>query len=267
MRTAVGITAAWVAVALIDGHAFAQVPAEPRFEVASVKRGDPRDVRNVHDMSPGQYRVDNVSLLDIVAVAFGIPPERIDGAPDWVGGERYSVTARMPAGAPISDRPKMVQALLVDRFKLRARVEPREQSGYELVFAARDRRAGKQLVASTIDCVTPAGSGPGDACKWNARPGVFAATGVPAALLASYLSGQLGVPIVDHTQLQGTYDISLTWARESVGAPRGADSAATVNDAPSVFVALQEQLGLKLVSATVPAPHVIVEHLEMPEPD
>jgi uncharacterized protein (TIGR03435 family) len=269
MKATVTITAGWIAVALAAGAAHAQVVPEPRFEVASVKRGDPADVRNVRDMSPGQYRVDNVSLLDIVAVAFDIPPERIDGAPDWVARERFSVTARMPAGAPIADRPKMVQALLLDRFKLRARVEPREQRGYELMLVRSDRRAGPQLVPSTIDCVTPAASGdrPGDTCKWNARPGVFTATGVPSALLALYLSGQLGTPVVDRTQLQGTYDMSLMWARESIGAPRAADSAPTVSDSPFVFVALQEQLGLKLVPASVPAPHVIVEHLELPEAD
>jgi len=185
MRTKVTIAAGCVSAVLMASDGFAQAPAEPRFEVASVKLGDPRDVRNVHDMSPGQYRVDNVSLLDIVAVAFGIPPERIDGAPDWVARERFSVTARMPTGAPAADRPMMIQALLRDRFKLRARVEPREQPGYELVVARSDRRVGQQLVPSAIDCVTPGASGDrsGDACQWNARPGVFAATGGTSGVL------------------------------------------------------------------------------------
>jgi uncharacterized protein (TIGR03435 family) len=246
---------------------FAQRPAV-HFDVASVKPGDPNDVRNSRDMSPGQYSVTNISVTDVIAVAFNVPPERIVNVPDWAGRERFTITARMPDGAPLVDRPKMVEALLVERFKLRAHIETRERSGYELIVSRQDGRLGDQVKRSATDCMAPRGADSplASECKWTAKPGRLEASGVSMALVAAVLAAQIRSDVVDRTGLPGVFDLSLTWARDSLGAPRPGATQAAV-EGPTIFTAVQEQLGLKLNAARLQTPQVVIENLERPESD
>jgi uncharacterized protein (TIGR03435 family) len=247
----------------------AQTPAVvdaalPRFDAASVKPGDPSDLRAVFDTSPGQYRMDNVPLTSILAQGFGIPPERIEGAPAWVRGEKYFIRARAPQGRTRADLMPMVRALLIDRFKLRYHIEQREGQGYHLVVARADGQLGPQLRRSSMTCSPDAKTPRSPDCRYDARPGNIDVTAFPIALLAGMLSSYAEGVVVDRTALEGDFDYAMKWNRTSLGAVR--DTART-SDGPSIFTALSEQLGLKLEPARLQIDHLIVDAISRPDPD
>ena len=237
----------------------------PRFEVASVKPGDNRNLNSSSNMEPGQYRVDNVPLVNVVSMGFDIPGSRIEG-PEWIFGDRFSIAARMSTGAPNTQRPLMIRALLLDRFKLRYHITKKEGSGYELRLTRPDGQLGPQLHRSTSDCAARRSEGQplGTGCGFNARPGILEANGIPAGVIAAYLAGQLDAVVIDRTGLTGDVDVSLQYARESLRA--GIDAQAAQNG-PSVFTALKEQLGLTLERVRVPIDYLAIDAISRPEPD
>lgn len=113
-----------------------------------MKRGDSSSVNSSRNMQPGQYSVDNVPLVDVVSAGFDIPGSRIEG-PGWIFGDRFTVTARISPGASNAERPLMIRALLLDRFKLRYHIVKRDGDGYELRLARADGQLGPQLRRST----------------------------------------------------------------------------------------------------------------------
>ena len=238
--------------------------ALPRFDAASVKPGDPSDVRAVFDTSPGQYRMENVPLLSILAQAFGIPPERIEGTPAWVRGEKYFIRARVPSGTTRADLAPMIRALLIDRFKLQYRVEQREGQGYNLVIAKADGQLGPQLRRSTMTCSPDAKAPRSPDCRYDARPGNIDVTALPIGLLASMLAAYTESVVVDRTALEGDFDYAIKWNRASLGAPQ---DTARASDGPSLFAAVSEQLGLKLEPAGLQIDYLIVDGINRPEPD
>jgi uncharacterized protein (TIGR03435 family) len=247
----------------------AQTPAAadaalPRFDAASVKPGDPSDVRARFDTSPGQYSMENVELTSILAQGFNIPPERIEGAPAWVRGEKYFIRARVPQGSTRAELMLMVRALLIDRFKLQYHVEQRAGQGYHLLIARADGRLGPQLRRSTMTCSPDAKTPRSPDCRYDARPGNIDVTAFPIGLLASMLGAYTDSVVVDRTALEGDFDYGMKWNRASLGA---APDTARASDGPSLFAALSEQLGLKLEPAKLQIDHVIVDAISRPEPD
>jgi uncharacterized protein (TIGR03435 family) len=249
----------------------------PRFEVASVKLSDPGATFGRFGFPPGRFVQENTPLFpSTIGMAFGVSPYQVAGPlPDFLTRERFTINASMPAGAPVSDRALMVRALLVDRFKLRYHVERRDTDGFALTIARRDGTLGSQLRPSTADCAArmaartrnepPAPMPPGAAeCGVRNGPGLIQFGGMPVQSLVTMLSNQVGKPVVDQTQLPGSFDVDLRFA--SVG-PRPENSLAPVDEATSLFTAVQEQLGLKLTPARVPMDRLVVDHVERPDPD
>jgi uncharacterized protein (TIGR03435 family) len=254
----------------------AQAPLE--FEVASIKRNITNGfVREpVTNVAAGHYWLSNASVAMIVLQGYeldGVPA--VMKMPDWATFERYDVLAKGKPGASPDEQRQMWRALLADRFKLRAHYEPRPQRGYQLVFARADRRLGPQLQPSTLDCTQPrqmltrADDPEAFAmrqCGWlqigggNAQK--FASGGATMASLARVLSGVVLQSVVDRTGLGGDYVVKLHYAK-----PLPATDATLLplpSDAPSIFVAVQEQLGLKLDAATVDAPALVIDRIERP---
>ena len=252
----------------------------PRFEVASVKPGDPKSTFGRIGSPPGRFEQENMDLVSTVMMAFGVRPYQLAmPLPDLITRERFTIRAQTPAGTTNVDRMLMVRALLIDRFKLRYHVDRLETDGYALTAARRDGRLGSSMRASTVDCPSrvaaqtrnetlppmPEGAA---ACGVRNGRGSIEFGGMPIDSLITMLSTQAGAPVVNQTGLSGNFDVKLRFSAGSAGPPSpNAPPPAAVDDAPSLFTAVQEQLGLKLTPAKVPLDRLVIDLIERPDPD
>ena len=252
----------------------------PRFDVASVKPGDPHVDQAMLGIPPGRFVQENLNLVNALEMAFGVASYQFGTLPDLIQRERFSIDARMPAGAAPADRALMLRALLIDRFKLRYHVDRKEEDGYVLTLARRDGRLGPKFHASPVDCFARFAARrqaqelppqpPGTAeCGVRNLPNAINFGDMPMSSLAQMLSSRTGKPVVDRTGLAGNFDVELQFSVESAGALRADPSgqAPAPGDAPSIFTAVQEQLGLKLEPGKAPVDRVVVDHIERPDPN
>jgi uncharacterized protein (TIGR03435 family) len=250
----------------------------PRFDVVSVKPSDPNANRGSFGFPLGGFHQENVTLFNTLLTAFAIRPYQVPAMPDMIQRERYTIDARAPAGASRTDLPLMVRALLIDRFKLRYHIDRKEEDAYVLTLARRDGRLGPHMRSSSVDCAArraaaaqqqPVDPLPPGAAECGVRngPGMINFGGMPFASFVQMLSNQVGKQVVDQTGLSGNYDVDLRFALASAGAPRTDGQAATPDDAPSIFTAVQEQLGLKLTPGKAPVDVLVIDHIEQPDPD
>ena len=286
----------WMLIVVLAGFASlrAQTPAPAeklKFEVASVRENTADDGKVMIGLQPGgRFTAVNVPLWDLIRQAFAVQRTQIVGAPDWTETARYDIVAKAESeiprggpGAPIGPMNFMMQDLLEDRFKLRAHRETREMPIYALVLARSDRKLGTGLRASSVDCAAMRGRGarggpppgpppPGERpmCGMRMGPNQVMAGGVPLANLTQILSQYAQRIVVDRTGLEGNFDIDLTFTPDRMpqGAPPpGAPMPSIDPNGPSLFTALQEQLGLKLESERAPVEVVVIDHVERPTPD
>ena len=214
----------------------------------------------------------------------GFRPKRFDIVAKAEGeiGDRCRVTVN-------HDCKLMVRALIEERFKLKVHREPREIPIYALVRARADGQLGPELKQSATDCEAlraarrkggppPEPPKPGERPQCGARVlfGELAAGGQPLLELVSLLSGTVGRSIVDRTGLTGTYDIHLKWTPDQLPgrvAGTAASEPVRVNgvdidpNGPSIFTAIQEQLGLKLESERGTIEALVIDSIERPTPD
>lgn len=233
------------------------------FDVATIKLSPPvvpgqavstRIVCHSIDAGPpeipkGHCVVIRRPLLDFVAWAYNMQRPLVDGGPDWARSVAFDIDAKAedPSAATYAQLRSMFQTLLADRFKLEFHRETSDVQGYLLVAAkngARLHDAAKDETASATQTNS------------SARYRNFG-----IAQLVEFLSTRVGRPVINRTGLDGRYDIDLTWSPSEFEGPRNANADA---QGPSLFTALQEQLGLRLESSRVPAEHLIVDHAEMP---
>ncbi len=262
------ITAISVLVTLAGGIAFGQ-----SFEVASIKPSPPPDrERGMRvgasggpgSADPGRFTTENLDLTNLITIAYGIPRYRLS-APDWLGEARFDLVAKLPDGATREQFQLMLQNLLRERFHLALHHEQKEAQAYDLTVA----KNGPKLQEASDDpapAPSPLRSPPtlGPDGFPMLPPGRAAAsrtmndkarTRFAAASmgdLAANLSSQLGRTVTDSTGLKGKYDFTLSWVR---GGP-DADSG------PTLFGAVQEQLGLKLTSTKAPVDTLVIDHIE-----
>ena len=283
----------------IGSLAFAQAPATPErpsFEVASVKPNKTGDGRVMMANQPGGgLVVTNVPLSLLLTFAYQLQDFQIIGAPDWIRNERFDIVAKATverpenpaAGAPGNAPRLMLQSLLAERFKLATHPETRPLQIYALVLARPDGKLGPQLRASTVDCAAMRGRGRGPggpsgppgpplvgerpACGMAMRPGGIISGGTPISQMTGPLSQAVHRVVVDRTGLKGNFDIDLTWTPDQIPQgppPPGAPPLPAIDPkGPSIFTALQEQLGLKLESETGPVDVLVIDHVEQPAPD
>jgi len=233
----------------------------PAYEVATIK--------------PGQLNVPGgrgVPLRGYIQQAFGIPPNiagRVIG-PDWINSTRYVIQGKAPDSIrdamqtmTIAEKMKetelMMQSLLADRFQLKAHFETREMQVYELVLA----KGGSKLTEDS------------DPTKRLMTFGAsrFRAGASPIRMLTDLLECAPDVggrEVVDKTGLTGLYDISLTWTPlQATAAPGGGsgDPPSPDVDSASLFTAIEEQLGLKLVPTKGQGQVLVIDHIEQPSPN
>jgi bla regulator protein blaR1 len=241
------------------------------FEVASVKLHTSDDQRVMMVAQPGgRFVAANVPLRLVIRTAFQLQDDQIVGGPAWLATDRFDIEARalgMP-GAPSAQLLTMLQSLLADRFKLTTHHETRELPIFALERARRDGSLGAGLRPTTCPDLAVDLSQPQPCAKISNGFGSLSVRGMPFEQFTPYLAPYLNRVVVDHTGLDGRYDIDLTWAPEQQGAALSPpDSRATDVNKPSIFTAVQEQLGLKLDSARGMVDVLVIDTLEHPTPN
>jgi uncharacterized protein (TIGR03435 family) len=226
----------------------AQTPVREKraeFEVASIR---PAKDDGDHDSetNKGFFRTHNLTLKRLIARAYAVDTRQIFGGPNWMDSDSYDITARIPAEFAQQTRekvPEMIQSLLADRFQLIIHREPREVSGYALVVA---KKGPKMERAKPEETGSHADSN-------NTH---LTAKNVTMEAFANHLSRDIGKLVVDKTGLTGGFNFELDWMPERL--------ESSSDDRASIFTALQEQLGLKLESAKITTPAIVVDHAERP---
>jgi uncharacterized protein (TIGR03435 family) len=238
----------------------------PAFEVASVKPNVSGSFSSTTTGNATSFTAVNMTARALIAFAYRIRDFQLV-APDWTESERYDISARGPAGASGDNRLRM-QALMAERFKLVVHRETRDQPVYALVLARRDGKLGPQMRPSTIDCKGAAAPDGRTPCGINTTVGGAAGkmTGVSQTTenVADAL-GNFGLSrmVIDRTGLPGSFDFELTWTPDTARPSSGGVPPET----PSLFTAIQEQLGLKLDPQRGPVEFLIVDSVERPSPD
>jgi uncharacterized protein (TIGR03435 family) len=244
---------AMVVALFVPGMIITAAQNQPlKFEVVSIKpnrsangswRGGCANGEITSAIPAGRCMATNASLRTIIALAYDISifsmDQHIVGIPAGISNERYDIDAKAEnPSATGAELRLMLQNILADRFKVRLHEETLEVAGYTLLVG----KGGPKL--KTIDESRRDAVG-------STRHRMIAVADT-AATLATMLSSQLGQPVVDRTKITGNYAFNLS-------APEPDDQSP-----PSIFTALQEQLGLKLESQKVPTRVLVIDHAEKP---
>lgn len=209
--------------------------------------------------------ITNMSPHMMIGLAFDFPlHDEIYGLPGWTDNETYDLIAKVAdkdlaafhALSPMNRNP-LLQQVLVSRFHLQYHYDTKVLPAYALVAA----KSGAKLTASANPTPGDTDATPSHGA-FHMRHGEITGEAVSMPELARVLSQQIGRSIADRTGLKGTYNFKLSWTPEMDPNSSGAPAADT---GPSIFTALQEQLGLKLESAKVPVRVLIVDHIDHPD--
>ena len=245
----------------------------PDFDAASVKRRTEPGGGFMGRQPGGRFTAQGVSLQDLIVFAYEIQHYQIIDGPPWLDTARWDVVAAGATGAP---REVLIalQHLLADRFSLGVHRETREMPVYALVLARSDGRLGPQLKRSSVDCAAlraqaqRTGVIPAEArtCDVQGRIGSIQMGGSPIADVTPLFSTRLQRTVIDRTGLTGAWDLALTYTPEpsqiAAGALGPGVAPAFDPNGPSIFTAVQEQLGLKLESTRAPVDVLVIERAE-----
>jgi len=230
------------------------------FDVASVKRSAPDNPNGstFEYTTGGGLRVLNGTLRGLIESAYDVRDFQVTGGPAWLTTDRYDVVARSQPGDPVTSRADdmkatrlKLQMLLADRFKLTVHREMRELQEYALVT---DKKGPKLVVATAADAASGRTGIQSSACHMTA-------TQASLTNLAFVLSRRLQRPVVDRTGLTERYNFQLDWSSDVARCEDANENA------PSIFTALQEQLGLKLDPIKGLVETIVVERAERPSDD
>jgi uncharacterized protein (TIGR03435 family) len=254
-RVAIALTGITLVAPLV-----AQVEsAAPLPYVVSVKPGNASDPGGFW-ITPGRFLARNVTARFLVAIAYGVQNFQVSGGPGWVDNDHFDVEARLDdAMARQGQEGPMMKSLLADRFHLVLHKETRESSVYAL------NPGGNGLKIRPSSDQTP-GPGMSPLGSMKVGAGSLVGTGVPLELFASLLGTRLGRTVIDQTNLAGRYDIDLAWTPDVGEIPSASADILPQSDSsgPSIFTAIQQQLGLKLQSTRRPAAFLVIDRMEKP---
>jgi uncharacterized protein (TIGR03435 family) len=219
-------------------------PASPkRFEVAAVKPSDadPSSTSGI-GTKRGRLNANNVTLKRCIMGAYHMGRNQIIGGPDWLDADRFEIVAK-------SDQPTdgdaelmaMLQTLMAERFKLALHRETRTMQAYAIEVIKNGPKLEK---ADGGEGITESGRGRLDARNTTMEH------------LAEILSRQMDLPVVNRTGLDGVFNLKLQWTPES--------ARSSPDAGPSIFTAIQEQLGLRLRAQKAPLEVLVIDHAERP---
>jgi len=251
-------------------------PAQSDFEVVSVKPNVSADAPSAPRVSPGRFSWSNATLRQLIQVAYEVRPFQLISLPDWADTARFDLTATASYPASPQEMNVMLQRLLADRFDLNVHRDKRELSVYALVLARRDGKLGPGIHSAAVDCQAIAAKPLDSVTAQSDYAGCAPEMGLSRMKihgfqmpgLARALMRILDRPVVDKTNLTGAFDVELSWTPDPTMLPNGVPSAPNVTSgAPSIFTALEEQLGLRLVSDRAPVDVLVVDRINRPKPD
>lgn len=265
-------------LAVAASGAFGQSATRPKFEVAAVKPSQEMRFTRIRPL-PGGRLTATAPLRLLMQNAYGLFPFQIVGGPDWIKSDRYEIDAKAEGNPSKDQLLVMLQTLLEDRFQLKTHRETKEMAVYTLVPA----KGGPKLPAAKEgSCVTPVPGGP------PLPPGLVPECGririmmeasgarlqggqVPLTELVGILATVMGRPVIDKTGFTGTFDLQMDFIPDLAtaglpmrpGSSDGAPSAPNP-ETPTIFLAIQEKLGLKLESTRAPVETMVIDHVERP---
>jgi uncharacterized protein (TIGR03435 family) len=217
----------------------------PRYEVASIRPHDP-DLRlsSVQMTRGGEIWIYGMTIRNVIWLAWHLPPERVTGGPKWLDSELYDIRAKPPAGRRLSTNEHFlrIQTLLADRLRLRTHREAKEEKVYFLRVAKTGLRMEPEKSPSK-------GAGNGSILPWS--------------MIISSLSGIVGRPVIDRTGLNGAWHFGIRYAADD-GTPAARGLLPGSDPGPSIFTAVQEQLGLKLDAGKALIDHLVIDSVERP---
>ena len=221
--------------------------AQATFDVATIKPQPAQQIGHSHsrtstDTATGRLNYTTVTLKDIVGQAYQVPLFQIAG-PNWMDVDRFDIAATFPAKTDAKQIPLMLQALLTERFGLKMHPETREEPVYALEIA----KGGSKMVAAK--------SSTGSSSNANGGNIHFTAQ-VPMMQFAEFLSPRMDRPVLDRTGLIGPFQIKLDWSPDENQDKPGREIG------PSIFTALQEQLGLRLRATKGPVQTLVVDYAD-----
>jgi uncharacterized protein (TIGR03435 family) len=223
----------------------AQPAAKPTFEVASVKPSTATDNHSSSHSNNGRITMDNLTIKQIILAAYRIQNHQYVG-PAWLENERYNIDAKAESKVEYPDLMAMLQNLLAERFQLVVHHESKSVPGYALVVT----KGGLK--------VRPA---EGEGSSMNSNNTKLTATHVNTDRIGKFVSNVLGQPVEDETGVKDSFSFVLEYADPRPGREEKSDSGVTL---PTIFTALNEQLGLKLEPRRVSIDIVVVDHIERP---
>lgn len=252
----------------------------PRIEAVSIKRTPDGVNGGSFGSRPGGGVVTvNMPGRSLISLAYELTGlEYLEGAPDWFSREGYDVNA-VVSGKPTPEQSRELwREVFADRFKLKAHYETREVPAYAVVLARPDQPLPPGLKRIEADCaaltaarqrgetpppapLTSTGAAP---CGGRYSNGMVVSTGMTIANFVRSIQSGTGRVLIDKTGLQGDYEFTLTYSSQR---PAAADATALGDDRPSIFTALQEQLGLKLEPTRTQVQYLVIDHVERPTPD
>ena len=237
--------------------------ANPSFDVATIKPSRPDEPSKLFTVKGRHFLTVNTNLNDLIAFAYGYHAKQIIASPDWFGNTLFDIDAVPDAqGRPNQKQMQiMVQKLLADRFQMKFHHDKKELSVYTISLGS----GGPKLTKSTVDPNSPGGfifRGLGDLVVRNMTMAEFATW---------MQSGVMDKPVVDQTGLTDKYDFTLKWTPDESQFAQFRGTGVTVpqpkddpNAPPSLYTAVQEQLGLKMGPGKAPDDVIVIDHVEQP---
>jgi uncharacterized protein (TIGR03435 family) len=237
--------------------------ASPAFEVATIKPSRPDEPNKSFLLGRDRLKIVNANLSDLIVFAYGLHPKQVIGAPAWAQTDKFDIEGKPDReGVPSLDQWKiMLQKLVVERCKLSFHQDQREMAVYVLSVG----KTGSRLTPSLGNAMGLPGLGfrhgvGGDYIAHNATIGEF--------INSMTRNVRLDRPILDRTALTGRYDFTLDWAPDDsqfdgTGSRLPSPAEGSTN-LPSLYTAIQEQLGLKLEATKASANVLVVDHVEKP---
>jgi uncharacterized protein (TIGR03435 family) len=234
----------------------------PSFDVAVIKPADPANTRFGMGFGPdgSTLTVDGLTVIQMIREAYGVLPDEVTVRPSaatggWFDSERFDISAKSEGRGTVAKEQSnlMLRQLLADRFGLVFHRETKELVVYSLVVG---KNGPKLKEGGTVSPDQPPYlSGP--------APGRLVGTRASMASLTRALSRSLGRPVNDETGLRGQYDFTLVWSPDDANVTGSAGDAS----GPSLFTAVQDQLGLRLESKKAPVETIVIDHLGAPSPN
>ena len=229
----------------VSGVVYGQPEAGQRFEVASIRPSDANPNSSGINTSNGRLAATNVTLKRCIMGAYAVGPNQVLGGPDWLDSDRFDIAAKAEDLVGDHILMAMLQTLLAERFQLALQREEKPIEAYILEAAKNGPKLEK---------------GDGKGSSTNSGRGNIVATNATMDRLAEILSRQMDLPVINHTGLDGDFKLKLQWTPEGATAAKSTDTT----EGPSIFTAIQEQLGLRMHAQKVPIEVLVIDHVEKP---